>query len=553
MINDILDLSKVEAGRLEIENVACSPHQIILDVMNALRVKSDEKQLSLSASTPGGLPETIQTDSVRLRQIMTNVIGNAIKFTQDGGVSIVARTLEGAVPQLQIDIIDTGAGIPEDAQRRIFDPFSQADGTITRRFGGTGLGLTISKTFAEAMGGRLTVRSVEGHGSTFTIVISTGEIPRDMPMLDIAQFEQMTQTAEQMECDVVFNFADSRILLVDDGEANRQLIELVLKRNGLSVDTARNGLEAVELAGEFDYDLILMDMQMPVMDGYTATSTLREKGLEIPIVALTANAMRGDEEKCLSAGCTEFLTKPVDLDQLLGCLGDLLGAEPVHMALPPGQSESRSSYSNAAEVNARDIPVAIRQEEEAKKQTESEVLAQSLTFEDETSTDSTPVDAPATPVLDSSHAGFCSVSQAELEEMLQGTSGGRQQSEQRTPARISASSPSAADGRIRSSLPLDDPEFCEIVCGFVQKLRSEVAAMEQALHNDDIESVARLAHWLKGSAGTMGFDEFTEPGSRLMKLAQQGRVERIEPVLRQIVEMTATVDVPDLELSAELT
>jgi|GEM_PF-2553981 HPt (histidine-containing phosphotransfer) domain-containing protein len=205
------------------------------------------------------------------------------------------------------------------------------------------------------------------------------------------------------------------------------------------------------------------------------------------------------------------------------------------MALPRGQSESRGSHSNAAEVSEEDSPVEIRH-----------------TLEEDASADSTPVDATATPVLVNSHTGLYSVSQAELEEMLQDTPGVRQQSEKRSLAEITASSPSAADGRIRSSLPMDDPEFCEIVCGFVQKLRSEVATMDEALRNGDIKSVARLAHWLKGSAGTMGFEEFTEPGTRLMTLARQGRIERIEPVLRQIVEMTAAVDVPNLELSAEL-
>jgi PAS domain S-box-containing protein len=327
LINDILDLSKVEAGRLEVEKIVCSPHQLILDVVNTLRVRADEKSIRLECVTPGGIPEIIETDQARLRQIITNLVGNAIKFTNEGGVTVSARFLPGQEPRLQIDVTDSGVGISKEAQQKVFEPFTQADGSVTRKFGGTGLGLTISKQFAEAMGGSLTVRSEPGVDSTFTIVIGTGPIDSDIGILDIRQFGEHSGKAEiETSSAKKFRFDASRILLVDDGEANRQLVHLVLQRNGLLVETGVNGQEAVDKAAISDYDVILMDMQMPVMDGYAATSLLRERGLETPIVALTANAMRGDEEKCLDAGCNDFLSKPIEIDKLVELLADLLDA-----------------------------------------------------------------------------------------------------------------------------------------------------------------------------------------------------------------------------------
>jgi PAS domain S-box-containing protein len=502
LINDILDLSKVEAGRLEVENILCSPHQLILDVVNTLRVRADEKSIRIDCVTPGGIPEIIKTDQARLRQIITNLVGNAIKFTSKGGVTVSARFLSGDKPKLQIDVADTGVGISEEAQKKVFEPFTQADGSITRKFGGTGLGLTISKQFAQAMGGSLSVRSEAGVGSTFTIVIETGPIDSDVSLLDIRQFgERFGKATAESSVAKKFRFDPSRILLVDDGEANRQLVHLVLQRNGLLVETAVNGQEAVDKAAISDYDVILMDMQMPVMDGYTATMLLRERGVEIPIVALTANAMRGDEERCLISGCSHFLSKPIEIDRLLELLAELLEASEC----------SDEELAAALELPAKPVVMAVSEP----------VVSESRPVKTIESAKPEP-ERQDTVLADTSLDGL-------LESIEPGTALLRRSVE---------SSP------VESTLPMDDPEFRAIVVGFVDRLHEQVEAIDVAWQNRNYDELAALAHWLKGAAGTVGFREFTEPGLALMAAAREQRAESIEAHLSEIRSLTARIQIP---------
>ena len=327
LINDILDLSKVEAGRLDVEQVACQPAQICRDVVTVLSVRAQDKAITLEFRVEGRVPETILSDSTRLRQILTNLTGNALKFTERGGVTITLSYLESdSGAWLDFAVRDTGVGIPEASLPRIFEPFIQADSSVTRKFGGTGLGLTISRGFARAMGGDITVASIHGEGSTFTARIACTLAPgsRWMNQADLDAANEQAVPREQTLSKLP-RLRPSSILLVDDGEANRQLIHLVLTRAGLSVTEASNGRIAVDLAAENDFDLVLMDMQMPVMDGYTATGILRERGFTRPIIALTGNAMKGDEDKCLAAGCSHFLSKPVKIDELMLVLVRELG------------------------------------------------------------------------------------------------------------------------------------------------------------------------------------------------------------------------------------
>lgn len=524
LINDILDLSKVEAGRLEVERLACCPHQLLLEVVTVLKVKADEKQLRLDCQTPGGLPEVIATDPGRVRQILTNVIGNALKFTETGGVSVVAKMLCGTKTRLQVDIIDTGVGMSEEAQQKIFDPFSQADSSITRRFGGTGLGLTISKSFAESLGGDLTVTSVAGEGSTFTMIVDAGEIDPDARILDISDFEHESRKGRNIERGKRYRFNGSRILLVDDGDANRQLIQLVLQRNGLLVETAINGQLAVDKATTSDYDVILMDMQMPVMDGYTATRKLRDFGLDTPIVALTANAMRGDEEKCREAGCTGFLTKPVDLDEVLAYLADLLGAEEC-------EAEQLEDYA------------------ENQPSTPAIAVVPSVGVSNPASFDHPAIIAPEQRAAIDVEAA--SEKSAALDEVLSEVAsvqvGDPYDTSKVFPPELIVNPQSAAGMQkpITSELPFDDPEFREIILGFVDKLRLEVEELQVVWQRRDLEAVARIAHWLKGAAGTMGFREFTQPGLRLINLVRDEQVDQIEPAIRELVSMVAAIKLPE--------
>lgn len=317
IINDILDLSKIEAGQMQYECIRCSPHQVIVETVSFMRVRALEKGVTLDAKWLGRVPETIVTDPARLRQLLLNLVGNALKFTEHGGVQVLAR-LNSAKEQLQIEIIDTGIGISQKQLDSLFVPFTQADVSVTRRFGGTGLGLSISRHIARALGGDISVQSEEGQGSTFTATISTGPLA-GVALLDTPPQEALS-TVRSTGGELLARLDGLKILIVDDGEVNRQLLQLFLTRAGAIVESAEHGLAAIEAAELGSFDAILMDMQMPVLDGYSATRKLRERGITTPIVALTAHAMSGEKQKCLAAGCDAYLTKPVDRHDLIATL-----------------------------------------------------------------------------------------------------------------------------------------------------------------------------------------------------------------------------------------
>jgi len=338
LINDILDLSKIEAGKLDIERIACSPTQILGDVVSLMRVRANAKNLALRLQYVGGIPETIHSDPVRLRQILINLISNAIKFTEVGEVRVVARLVRrlGKPALFQIDVIDTGIGLTEEQVSRLFKPFSQADSSTTRKFGGTGLGLTISKRLAEMLGGDIILSSAPGKGSTFSVTVEAGDL-EGVRLLEWPSEAAVSVKTAAPDKTPPAPRLDGRILLAEDGPDNQRLIAFVLRKAGARVTVAENGQIAHDEAlaardrGE-PYDLILMDMQMPVMDGYTATTKLREAGYTGPIVALTAHAMEGDELKCRAAGCDGYLTKPIDRPKFLQAIAQILQSAKVPVA-----------------------------------------------------------------------------------------------------------------------------------------------------------------------------------------------------------------------------
>ncbi len=323
LINDILDLSKIEADRLEIETVSCSPHLIIQEVLSVLQLRALEGGLSLDYRWQTGVPETISTDPSRLRQLLMNLVGNAIKFTRRGGVEVVASLDQGPpAPRLVIQVIDSGVGIPKEKHEAIFDPFVQADASVTRQFGGTGLGLTISRRIAQALGGEIRVASEPGKGSTFTVWLATGPLD-GVPILAAPPPSSM-RAATHATQEPLPSLDGLRVLLVEDGTTNRKLVSLVLRRAGATVTMAEDGKLGSDLALSEPFDLILMDMQMPVMDGYEATRLLRQEGLTLPILALTAHAMKGDQDKCNAAGCSGYIAKPIDGDHLVRTIAETI-------------------------------------------------------------------------------------------------------------------------------------------------------------------------------------------------------------------------------------
>lgn len=350
LVNDILDLTKIEAGQMDYEKVPFSPHQIIAEVMSVMRARSQGKGLGMEYHWYGAIPETITSDPARFRQLLLNLVGNAVKFTERGAIQAVAR-LDEERSELTVDIIDTGIGIPAGVCETIFKPFTQADSSVTRRFGGTGLGLSISRHLAAALGGRITVQSEVGKGSTFSVTIATGPLAGvrmlDHPVSDIVTSPRSEPAPQSIRLD------GRSILVVDDGETNRKLIRLVLTRAGADVCLAENGLEAVTASREQEFDLILMDMQMPLMDGYTAAARMRENGCDRPIVALTAHAMRGDSERCLEAGCSDYLTKPINPEKLIEKISKILGTANV----PENARPNAESACSLNDVVTSELPM----------------------------------------------------------------------------------------------------------------------------------------------------------------------------------------------------
>jgi signal transduction histidine kinase/CheY-like chemotaxis protein len=316
IINDVLDLSKIEAGKLEIENLRCSPTHIVSEVIALVQVRAEAKGLPILAEYDGPMPQTIATDPTRLRQILLNLLSNAIKFSDHGQIRLrtqLVRTL-GRDPALRFDVIDQGIGMTAQQLARMFQPFTQADASTARRFGGTGLGLSISKRLAEMLGGTISVASTPGVGSTFSVTVDAGPLEGvDM----VSTFEESSPRDDTPQLRYGQLQLQGRVLLADDSPDNQELVSFVLRKCGAEVMVADNGGVAVELAlaarceGR-PFDVILMDMQMPILDGYEAVTELRAQEYRGAIIALTAHAMPEELERCLAVGCNCYVTKPID-------------------------------------------------------------------------------------------------------------------------------------------------------------------------------------------------------------------------------------------------
>ncbi|HEV8002904.1 MAG TPA: ATP-binding protein [Planctomycetaceae bacterium] len=327
ILNDILDLSKIEASSLRIERIRFAPTKIVADVIALMKVRADSRRLELKSCYAAPIPETIESDPTRLRQILINLVGNALKFTEAGGVEISVRFLpdpqKASTGCLEFAVRDTGIGMSPEELGRLFRPFTQADASTTRRFGGTGLGLTISKRFADLLGGDLVAESQAGRGSIFTVTVATGPLDgvgMHQPAVGSSASRSVTVRAPnampRLSC---------RVLIAEDGIDNQRLLSFLLRKAGAEVEVVDNGLAAMQraLAAQQEgkpFAVILMDMQMPVMDGYTSTSKLRAAGYPGVILALTAHTMAGDRERCLAAGCDDYATKPIHGAKLISLI-----------------------------------------------------------------------------------------------------------------------------------------------------------------------------------------------------------------------------------------
>ena len=595
LINDILDLSKVESGRMELEEAWAEPHRIIHEVMQVLGIKAQEKGIALNFKAQSALPQHIKTDPARFRQIIFNLVGNAIKFTAQGHVTVTCsfqKTPPG--PRLLVEIADTGIGIPPDKIESIFDPFTQADVAVTRRFGGTGLGLSISRKFARALGGDITVESRPGKGSTFRVALTAG----DLGGVSFLQPEEVATAWQEAEAKdrPRWRFPEARVLIVDDGAENRELLRLLLQEAGLNVDEAENGLVGVEKAVAGHYDVILMDVNMPVLDGFAATQRLRQQGLKTPIIALTANAMKGAEQECLVAGYSGYFSKPIDIDRFMELIAGLLGGQPVanetsvasaptagcppdRVLTEPAAAAAAPIFSKLAGGNEKFHHLIVRFVARLKDQlpTVEQALAQgrfdevaafahwlkgsggTVGFDEFT--------APAAKLEKLAKGGG---SEADIQQAMAELRGltarlavpGAESAGALIPAGGPPREPSADSGLPEApALPAaakpvmsrlgSSPRFQKVILLFIEKLKEELVRAHLAWENGNLEELARIAHWLKGAGGTVGFDEFTEPGARLENFAKTAQVEPAGRMLQQVKCLSEAIVPPAMVQSCE--
>lgn len=328
IIDEILDISKVETGNLHIEQLDFNFVQMINEIRSLLLLQTENKGLDFKFSLNSQIPEMISSDPTRLRQILMNIIGNAIKFTEKGTVSVsvdwLASVLDSNLGHLNISVTDTGVGIDPLHVDQLFKPFAQGDNSTTRRFGGTGLGLALSRQLAIALGGDVKLlKSESGIGTKFGIQIAVRAHAKSRWVESLSQFEDEDKIKKISAVDkrVLHNV---NVLLVDDAPDNQTLIGLFLGLAGANVEYADNGLEGIEKAMAGDYNVILMDIQMPQVDGYEATQRLRTQGYKKPIIALTAHALKEERDRCINVGCTDHFTKPIDREKLISLVDQVV-------------------------------------------------------------------------------------------------------------------------------------------------------------------------------------------------------------------------------------
>ena len=360
IINDILDLSKIEAGQMKVDRQRVRTVDLVQDVLRLMDDRARQKGIALKLAFEGEVPDVVTTDPTRVRQVLINLLGNAVKFTEQGSVTLTVRREPGERRTVEFEVADTGIGMTPEQLARLYHPFVQADSSTTRRFGGTGLGLAISRRCVDMLGGAISVRSAPGAGTTFTVRLDAGDLAGAQPAsLRQAQVAEpgapaaagAAPAALRLPAAVRQPLTGVRVLLAEDGIDNQRLIRFHLERAGARIDIVDNGAKALERIAEGSrldrYDVILMDMQMPVMDGYEAVRRLVAAGERTPVIALTAHGMVGDREKCLDAGCVEYLCKPVDARGLVSA---------IRHAIAPGATEVTSVRHFDADAPAAGKP-----------------------------------------------------------------------------------------------------------------------------------------------------------------------------------------------------
>jgi len=354
IINDILDLSKIEAGQLEVEKTNISPSQILNELDSIVGSQTRDKGLIFNIEYQFPYPKTILSDPTRLKQILINLCGNALKFTTEGGITIKTYC-DNSKHQLIFEVIDTGIGMSSEQTEKIFQPFSQADSSTTREYGGTGLGLTISRQLTEKLGGVIQCHSQVNVGSSFIVSINTGPLSVIEFSSELSQLHNNKNQSHTEE----YKLLKGHVLLAEDNTDNQNLIEMYVNKFGLDIDFANNGQIAVEKVTQEKYDLVLMDMQMPVMGGLEAIGFLRQMGCTLPIIALTANAMTSDKDKCLKAGADDYATKPINVDNFYHVLANYLPEDESNISI--SKNLDTEKYNKLTENFMNKLPNMIQE------------------------------------------------------------------------------------------------------------------------------------------------------------------------------------------------
>ncbi|MEE2961705.1 MAG: ATP-binding protein [Myxococcota bacterium] len=464
IVNDILDISKIEAGKMTTEVLPVNLVQLLADVRSLMQHKAGEKELEFDVDYEGSIPKTIQTDPTRLRQMLVNLVGNAIKFTEKGKVEIIVGVIRsGAKALIRFQVKDTGIGMSPHQVDKIFQPFEQADTSTTREFGGTGLGLAITKSLAALLGGNIEVQSVPGLGSVFSLTIDPGPLG-SVGYIDNPKEAMLVVSSVGQEESSTVDIRGAKVLLAEDGIDNQRLISFRLKQAGAQVTIAENGRLAVEHAMQHweakePFHVILMDMQMPEMDGYTATTKLRSLGYKGAVVALTAHAMAGDREKCIQAGCDDYTAKPIRVSELLGLVEQFLLASGEPRCI---SAESVLEQASVSLSLASDNGEGPGQGGMPKKRN----------------------GAPD----DGSRFGELAGA-GDFEPLLSEFSG--------------------------------DSEMRELVDIFIESLNDRLSQISQAVEASDWDSLQRTSHQLAGSAGSYGYPSITDAARHLEHMLKE--------------------------------
>ncbi len=576
LINDILDLSKVESGKIELEIKQTAAHQIINEVVQIMQIKATEKGIYLRFEPSGPLPEYIETDAGKFRQIITNLVGNAIKFTAKGGVTIISRLSEkNGGRQLEIDVVDSGIGMTTEQADDVFNPFTQADSSITRRFGGTGLGLTISKSYAEALGGDITVKSEPGKGSSFSASIGIGEVAS---IKQLSVEELVSEVMSVKTSGKRWQFSDSSVLVVDDGEENRELMKVLLEDVGIKVTTAENGQIGLDKLSEMKFDVVFMDVQMPVMDGLTAVGLMRDKGYDLPVIAMTADAMMGTEQKCLDAGYSEYMSKPVDIDKLIDCLVVLLNGVSVEESAEPDVIPNESIVvSNESETNNHKASDKIYSSLPVENEKFRVIVERFIVRLEE-----------QLPVIHSAYEKRNYTALKSLGHWLKGSAGSVGFNQLVDPAKqfeqaaIDKNDSNIADAikvvqslfnrlavkdegnipTLTETVALDEKEFVvpdQLICQlddtnirlrpiiekFIFNLSDKVNGLDEAVTDKNYDEIEKFASWLKASAGSVGFGDFTAPARELEKLTKAHQIKGVSKIIHTIQKLESRIVLSD--------